>query len=256
MGHELPILVDTLGWTWKPFNNPQSAGKSFFAGTDELGNLWLTKMRGSFNGYREIVFERLARRAGWLCQSSSFAVLERSSLPRRTNSEAECVQLVTRLLPEHGSIDCKPDCPIGPLRGNLHDHAGDPLMALAASPLEDALNIARSEILAPLLGGAEPAGCLTTTDHRVFLIDGELMFANKPSDVRRTGWWERLDGSAWLAGQQLTYDICAAVGSFSDDELESLLEMPRELTIGLRWPIRPLLYRARNCGRAFAPLRK
>jgi len=127
-------------------------------------------MRRSFLGYREIVFERLVQRAGWLCQSSSFAILERTSPPRQMNPKAERIQLVTRLLSEHESTNCGPDCPIGPLRGNLYDLGGDPVELLAASPIEDVLNKARKEILAPLLGGSEQAGCLTTIDHRVFRL--------------------------------------------------------------------------------------
>lgn len=221
-------------------------------GTDESGNLWLTKMRGSFRGYREIVFERLVQRADWLCQSSTFAILERNSLPRRIVRSAERVQIVTRLLLEHGQLDCKPDCPIGPLRGRLNHRSGDPLIMLAASPLKDALNIARAQILAPLLGGTEPAGCLATVDHQVFLIDGELMFADNPSDVRETYWWKRPDGSPWLAGQRLTREVCAAIGSLQTEELEHFLEKPAELRIRLQWPIRPLLYRVREYAHAFA----
>jgi hypothetical protein len=250
--NELPILVDTRAWEWKPFDSPLSDSRNFFVGTDELGNTWLAKMRGGFRGYREIIFERLIQRVGWACQSSSFASLDHSSLPSRMITGAESVQLVTRLLPEHGLDDCNSDCPIGPLRGDLWLLDSDPIMVLAGSPLEGALSVARKEILAPLLGGNEPAGCLTTVDHRVFLIDGELMFAGNPSDVRKTCWWTRPDGSPWPAGQRLTHEICAAVGSLQDDELESFLQEPKELKIELSWPIRPLLYRARDCARAFA----
>ena len=249
---QLPPVIETQNWDWKPFKSPLSGETGFFVGTDKLGNAWLTKMRGSFYGYREIVFERLVQRAGWLCQSSSFAILERKSLPRRMTPGSERIQIVTRLLREHGSVNCNPNCPIGPLRGNLDHLSGDPLILLAASPLEDALNVAREQILAPLLGGNEPAGCLTTVDHRVFLIDGEQMFATKPSDVRETSWWKRSDGSPWPTGQRLTREICAAVGSFEDDELESFLERPQGIRIKLIWPIRPLLYSARNYGLTFA----
>lgn len=251
---QLPPVIETQNWDWKPFEGPLSGETGFFVGTDKLGNTWLTKMRGSFKGYREIVFERLVQKTGFLCQSSSFAILERNSLPRQKTRESESIQIVTRLLREHKPVNCNPNCPIGPLRVD-HDHlSGDLLTLLARSSLEDALNIAREQILAPLLGGNEPAGCLTTVDHKVFLIDGELMFATKPSDVRETSWWERRDGSPWPAGQRLTRKICAAIGSFEDDELESFLEKPHGITIKQNWPIRPLLYCARDYGLVFARL--
>lgn len=249
---ELPPVVEPRDWEWKPFDDARGSGWGFFVGVDELGNAWLTKMRGSFYAYREIVFERLVQRCGWLCQSSSFAILESSSLPRQEFPKSESVQLVSRLLREHEAGDCGPDCPIAPVRSNLHELDGDPLKLLATSGLEDALNIAREDILAPLLGGNEPAGCLTTVDHRVFLIDGEQMFSAKPSDVRETHWWKRPDGSHWPAGQQLTREICATVGSLQDDELEAFLEKPKGVRIKSLWPIRGLLYKARDYGRAFA----
>ena len=56
---QLPPVIETQNWDWKPFESPLSGDNGFFVGTDQLGNAWLTKMRGSFYGYREIVFERL-----------------------------------------------------------------------------------------------------------------------------------------------------------------------------------------------------
>ncbi len=249
---QLPAVVDTRSWHWEPFILPSGDERGFFVGRDEAGTLWLTKMGGSFRAYRELVFERIVQRAGWLCQSSAFAVLGRSSLPMRMTRHPERVQLVTRLLPEHGPEDCGPDCPIGPLRGDLSKIDGDLVTILAAAPLQDGLNIARQELLAPLFGGYEPAGCLTTTDHQVFLIDGELMFASSPCDMRKTTWWTRPDGSPWLTGQQLTRQICAAIGSFRDDELETFLDRPRKLPVQFGWQIRELLYQARDYGRVFA----
>jgi hypothetical protein len=249
---DLPPVVETRKWEWRPYCTVEAVRGEFFAGTDELGVLWLTKMRGSFRGYREIVFERLVQRAGWLCQSSTFAILESNSLPRRTVRNSERIQIVTRLLSEHGPSNCKPGCPIAPLRGRLDHRSDDPLDLLAASSLADPWNIARAQILAPLLGGTEPAGWLTTVDHQVFLIDGELMFAENPSDVRQTGWWMRSDGSPSLAGQRLTCDICATIGSLGNDDLEHFLDKPAGLKIRVQWPIRPLLYRARDYARAFS----
>ena len=54
---ELPPIIETRKWDWKPRGD-------FFLGTDESGVVWLTKMRGAFRGYREVVFERLVQRTG------------------------------------------------------------------------------------------------------------------------------------------------------------------------------------------------
>ena len=94
----------------------------------------------------------------------------------------ESAQLVTRLLEEHEQEGCGPDCPIAPLRGV----SSDLVAKLSNSYLKDGLNIARKDILAPLLGGNEPADVLTTVGHEVYLIDGEQMFATR-SEERRVG---------------------------------------------------------------------
>jgi hypothetical protein len=248
---ELPPVIDTRKWEWTR-GRLQSACGGFFVGTDESGIRWLTKMRGAFRGYRELVFERLVQRAGWLCQSSAFAIIERCSLPGRVGQQNERIQIVTRLLPEHVRLDCTADCPVDALRGHLNDPAGDPLALITASSLGDSLNIARAQILAPILGGIEPAGYLVTVDHKVFLIDGELMFADPPSDVRSTSWWTSPNGSPSLAGERLIRQVCKAIGSFQDEDLERFLESPAELKIELGRPIRPLLYKARDYARTFA----
>ncbi len=71
----LPLIVEASNWEWKPFEDPARISSDFFEGIDEFGNRWLTKVRGSFYAYRELVFERLVQRAGWLCQSSCLQFL-------------------------------------------------------------------------------------------------------------------------------------------------------------------------------------
>jgi hypothetical protein len=244
---DLPEVLDTRFWEWEPFiPPPPHGGRNFYCGIDPDGNRWLTKMRGSFCAYRELVFERLVQRAGWLCQSSCFAILSASSLPRKAVGGSDRVQLATRMLSEHSKEDCSPHCPIAPLRGDDWLGRTDTLLALlAASPLQDALNKARCEILAPILGGNEPAGCLTTVDHRVFMIDGEQMFSTEPDNPMETEWW---NGSN---GQSLTYDVCRTVGSFADADLEVFLRRPQKLALQIKWPIKRLLYLARSRARSF-----
>lgn len=239
--NELPLIVEARNWEWKPFKDPARLRVDFFEGVDEFGNRWLTKMRGSFYAYRELVFERLAQRAGWLCQSSCFTVLDDTCLPMREGN-TESVQLVTRLLEEHKHEDCGPDCPIAPLR----DVADGLVFKLSTSRLKDGFNIARKDILAALLGGNEPADALTTVGHEVYLIDGEQMFLTSPSDVRESCWWG-MDG-----GKELTRSICQKIGSFSDKELENMLEKPSGIKIKEICDIRSKLYEARDYARDFA----
>ena len=74
---ELPKVVDTHGWHWKPY----SVGiKDFWIGQDPVGRKWMTKMRGAERAYREIVFARLAQAMNWSCQSSIFIALDEESM--------------------------------------------------------------------------------------------------------------------------------------------------------------------------------
>ncbi len=94
------------------------------------------------------------------------------------------------------------------------------LDALSRSGLTDAMNHARKEILAPLLGGNEPADVLTTRDHQVFLIDGEQMFSTGPSDISEICWYETPQGLC------LIREVCGAVGALNDIALKEILRKP------------------------------
>ena len=56
---DLPSVLNCGDWNWSPYEAGKS--KPFWLGTDVEGTRWLTKMRGGFNAYREIVFARLAQ---------------------------------------------------------------------------------------------------------------------------------------------------------------------------------------------------
>src|SRR5437773_2197900 len=74
---QLPPAIETRNWIWKPFEPPGISGRDCFEGVDESGNAWLTKMSGSFHGYRleptsqnllrapsgALIFDATARRA-------------------------------------------------------------------------------------------------------------------------------------------------------------------------------------------------
>ncbi len=76
---ELPSMLQTRGWQWEQFSCSPYPKHGFWLATDERGHQWLAKMRGSFYGYRELVFARIAQRLGWSCQSS-FVVFGRAFL--------------------------------------------------------------------------------------------------------------------------------------------------------------------------------
>ena len=242
---ELPPILHTETWAWEKFAPPDSPDwPRFWVGTDDAGNKWLSKMRGSFYGYRELIFERLVQHAGWLSQSSAFTVLPKNSPPIQTSNHAvERTQLLTLFLREHSHEYCGPTCLRRHCKGITN--STDPEI-IEKLPLRDALNVARCNILAPLFGGNEPADFLLTDEHDVYLIDGEQMFATRPCDVRETTWWES-DG-----GKRITRDICKTIGAFSDADLQHFLKVPAGIRIKRLWNIRDKVFGARDYAKEFA----
>lgn len=249
---QLPSILDTAGWNWQPFEQP--GHQDFWIASDHQGNKWLAKLRGSFLGYRKLVFERLVQLIGWPCQSSVFTILEADAPPLLGRRGFERTQLLTRLLPEHAPGLCGPNCPHGPLRQKLNSGDADPLEVLENSNLQSHIAWPLSEILGPVFGGNEPAGWLVTTNHQTMLIDGELMFSTEPSDVRETNWWHRPDGSPSRAGRRLTRKVCKSVGSLKDADLTASLEIAEGITVQHLWDLRPLVFKARDYARIYAEI--
>jgi hypothetical protein len=251
---ELPSALDTTGWDWLPFRPTHAARKDFWIARDKQGNKWLAKLRGSFRGYRELVFERLVQRLGWPCQSSVFTNLDLNAPPLSGGCDLERTQLLTWFLPEHRSGLCGPHCPHGMLELRLGAPDTDPLQVLKDSDFHSHIAYPLSQILAPIFGGNEPAGWLVTIDHIAVLIDGELMFSAEPSDPRETSWWQRPDGSPSRVGQKFTLEVCKAVGSLTDSDLIASLEIPEGFSVCQQWDIRSLVFKSRNCARIYSAI--
>jgi hypothetical protein len=250
---QLPAVLDTTGWGWQRFEPPDLAHKDFWIARDTQGNKWLAKLRGSFRGYRELIFERLVQRIGWPCQSSAFTTLAPDAAPLLHNPDLERTQLLTWFLPEHVPGSCGSNCPNGALKLKLDaSPPADPLEVLKEFGLESYIAWPLSQILAPVFGGNEPAGCLVTDAHQAILIDGELMFSSTPSDVRETSWWQRPDGAPSPAGQRLTLEACKAVGSLEDKDLDASLEIPEGIEVRQLWDLRSLVFKARDSARVWS----
>ncbi len=242
---ELPSMLQTRGWQWEQFSCSPYPKHGFWLATDERGHQWLAKMRGSFYGYRELVFARIAQRLGWSCQSSAFAVLDKDALPLQQTPDAERTQLLSWFLAEHSSGTCASDCPLASLDRAFNAHDADPVEVLENSSLAHIMDWPRSEIAAPIFGANEPPGRLFTTDHELVIIDGEQMFSTQPSDARVTSWWRRTDGSPSTAGMRLTRNVCSAIGSLSDQNLLDCLAIPSGIKIRSRWSISKIVFQAK-----------
>lgn len=241
---DLPSVVSVQGWLWKQYADPNSAVTDFWVGTDHQGNQWLTKVRGSFYAYREIVFARIAQRLGWSCQSSIFGVFPDDVPPILRLTTDEKIHALHWLLPEHQISQCCADCPIDP-NANL-------AATLQNLPLSNTVDWLRGEIAAYLFGGNEPPGILFTQDHALVIIDSEQMFSSMPSILCQIPWWtDRHDAISTIA-RQVAVDLSVAVAKLSDTDLQEFLEAPRDIHISERRRVERILKKARDEARTFS----
>jgi hypothetical protein len=245
---ELPRLLQSVSWAWESFLSIDGL-HHFWLGTSPEGLRWLVKMKGSFLAYREHVAASLAQALGLSCQSSSYLVLTSDSPPIRAAQNSSHFQLALWLLPEHNAADCVTHCPVRHLTGSFTYQV---LFArLRNSGVKHALDLIRSEILVYLCGATEPCGYIFTKSHEIVIIDNELMFAHKPTSPDLSPWFEEVtsDDLDELIG--LTSDICERLASLSDRTIESFLSIPDGYVVEKHWPIRPLVYAAREEARRF-----
>lgn len=245
---ELPRLLHADSWTWEPFSSPNGL-HHFWQGTSPDGTKWLVKMKGSFLAYREHVAAALAQALGLSCQSSSYLLLPSDSPPIRTAKSSTCFQLALWLLPEHNAANCIAECPLIDLRGGCTHQVL--FGRLRTSSVKHALDLVRSEILIYLCGATEPCDYLFTQPHEIVIIDNEPMFATNPTSPYQSPWLEQatsdnLDDLIGLSG-----DLCERLCRLSDRTIESFLSIPDGYVVDEHWPIRPLVYAAREEARRF-----
>jgi hypothetical protein len=243
--HDLPSVVDTAGWQWSKFQTPVLPTKDFWLGIDRHGNRWLTKLRGDFYAYREIVFARLAQQMGWSCQSSVFMRIDAQSAALLGVQKGE-IHAAHWFMEEHIHLPCVEGC-------SLTSFVGKPVGLV--EDLEN-LNIAhisdwpKSELAACLFGGNEPPGRLFTASHEFVIIDSEQMFASSPSSFDCTSWWGDANNPQ-ASGQMLAKVVCAELVGLGTQSLNTALALPPDVIVNEKWPIAPILHKSFDYAKAF-----
>jgi hypothetical protein len=238
---ELPHMVEPTGWTWERFEAPVAPSHNFWLGVDRNGNRWLTKLKGPFCAYREIVFARLAQAMGWSCQSSVFVKIDKHSAQTLGVSAGE-VHSAHWFLDEHPRPLCSSSCALAFLRNKQVQTVED----LEGSNIAYLLDWPKSELAAHLFGRYEPPDRLFTVAHEFVIIDSELMFASDPCSFETARWWNQRDGGPSYSGRALTQEVCCDLISLSDREIEDALRVPKGISIRKPWPIAPILRKSRK----------
>jgi hypothetical protein len=235
---DLPDVIDTRGWQWSHFTAPVAPSSNFWVGVDREGNRWLTKLRGDFYAYREIVFGRLAQRMKWSCQSSVFIRIDADSAKVLMTEVGE-IHAAHWFMDEHVHPPCGDSCSLLPLLNQGVEFVED-LNGLSISHI---LDWPKSELAACLFGGNEPPGRLFTKFHEFVIIDSELMFASSPASFACTTWWGEQHAPRQSA-IQLAKEVCSDFLSIGLSGLQSALLVPRCISVEENWPIAPLLHQS------------
>lgn len=242
---DLPPFLDTKGWSWRQFEAPFFPSMNFWMGIDRQGNRWLTKLRGDFSAYREIVFAKLAQKMGWSCQSSIFILLDEVSA-KVIGAKAGQVHAAHWFIEEHGYQRCGDGCNYVFLLNKSIEVVDD----FKKIPILHILNWPKSELAAYLFGGFEPPGKLVTKNHEFVIIDSESMFANEPNSFESSRWWGDRDAPT-PSGLELAVEVCSEFLSLKQSAVHLALALPAGISIKECWPISPILDKSLICARAF-----
>ena len=226
---ELPSVVRTKGWKWDRFSTPSNPSYDFWVGTDSDDIKWLTKLKGGFYGYREIVFAKLAQEMGWSCQTSIFAIFDEESLEKLSIENGNNVHAVHYFMTEHSSNNCKENCPLLPLRGNDLT-----IEKLKTSQIKSILDLPKSDIAACIFGAGEPSGRFFTASHDFVIIDSEQMFASGPGCLSEITWdMNREDTDL----HELKIETCWNIQNLSESTIQRSLDIPSDIHLDELWSI-------------------
>lgn len=237
---DVPPVLSTKGWQWRQIKHPCHPSNGHWIGTDREGHRWLTKLRGAFYAYREIVFGKLAEQMGWSCQTSTYIRLDPASVATLGVSNGT-IHAAHWYLDEHGPKPCSPSCP---MRALAEVRSLEDLEGVAVAHLMD---WPKSEFAAYIFGANEVSDRLFTATHEFVIIDSEQMFATGPCSFE-TAFWVRPDivASQRAKGFELAATTCADVSRLSPTQVAEALKVPRGVSIHRRWPIAPKIKQSVN----------
>ena len=230
---ELPLVQSSEKWAWTLV---ETSTREFWSGVDEEGQKWLVKMRGSFYALRERTFSVIAQNLGISCQSSTFLQLSSGSEPLKCIPGAAPEQLATWFLSEHVIGSCGDKCPLR-ASNEAFAAASDKVTSLKQSPILNAVDWVRGEILGYLCDMHEPPGKLVTTEHAFVQIDNEQMFTNAVADLWQCHWLETNENDWSETGFEEARNLCEAVAELPDAVIAQATDIPPDYAIEMLWDV-------------------
>lgn len=244
---ELPAYLSTSKWGWQRIHKPGHLSDGFWLGCDTKGNRWITKLRGPFYAYREILFSRLAQAMKWSCQSSLFIRLDHTSA-KALSAQPGSIHAAHWLMEEHTRAPCGDMCALSRLISQNIRTIED----LKSSEIQHLLDWPKSHIAAYIFGGNEPPGTFFTTMHEFVVIDAEQMFSSNPSSFEKDPWLVQPDGLPSPGGKELAIQVCEDISRLPKELIIQALALPKEVQIKLDRPIEPILYQSINFATKYA----
>jgi hypothetical protein len=236
---DLPPFLFADGWNWRQFSTPSFPSRDVWLGTDSEGRAWLTKLSGSYNTYREIVFCRIAQELGWSCQSSVFLKLSAADA-RTIGAQVGEIHCAHWFFSEHvHPSQCGSNCPLAPI---VHPGIGRTVEELETLRVDHAIDLAKGHFASCIFGANEAPEALWTSDHTMVLIDNESMLQSPPCPLDGTPYW------GTECGERLAREVCREIGSLPDTSLRAALDIPEGLRIRRSNEVPPRL----KAGHAFA----
>lgn len=229
----LPLLLSPLDWTWHPLSSRQH----FWVGEDTDGTHWLVKFRGGFNAVRERAFSIIAQALGISCQSSTFLKFPRDFSLFPSVDSTDVHDLAIWFLDKHEPGQPCDDCPLEELSRQWRLSPND-VEVLRESPVANAIDMARGQMLGMLCEMHEPPGYLFTRDHLFVQIDNELMFSRSAGANLWDSPWVTDDGQVRQSGLDEAVRLCEQVLSLPDEIFQEALRLPPGYQPRMIWSVR------------------
>jgi len=139
-------------------------------------------------------------------------------------------------LAEHVHGFCGESCPLRTFSDRFKV-ASDQLICLRESPISNAIDWARGEMLGYLCDMFEPPGRLFTPEHRFVQIDNELMFTAGSADLWECRWLKTTNNEWSVAGLEEARQLCDAVADLPDRVFAQATAIPQDYALDMRWDV-------------------